>query len=72
MTAEVWNVLTVSTGEKNGGSVSILKNLTYDQAREVMQRIGPFNDPWSDQAIPVFRPAGATYDQGGRRVGAAS
>lgn len=35
-----WHILTVS----EGGTVSILKNLTEDAAREVMQRLANFHE----------------------------
>lgn len=51
MTDGPWNILTVT----EGGTVSLLKNLTEDQARGAMQNLRlPWDqsgDPWSDWAI---------------------
>lgn len=55
MSAEVWNVMT----RTRGGTVSLLKNLTKDEARAVMQRLrrpGDEGDPWVlDRKLSVER-----------------
>ena len=56
-TDEVWNIMT----RTRGGTVSLLKNLTEDQARNAMQRLRrPFDegDPWDiDRRISRERQA---------------
>jgi hypothetical protein len=47
MTSELWNVMTRS----RGGTVSLLKNLTEDEARGLMQRLGHQENPYSHHAI---------------------
>ena len=50
MTDAVWNIMT----RTHGGTVSLLKNLTEDQARGAAQRLSRaarIDNPWSDSNI---------------------
>lgn len=47
---DTWNIMT----RTRGGTVSLLKNLTEDEARDAMQRLRrplDMGDPWSNWAI---------------------